>query len=275
MTDLSSIRVFLTRPEARNGTVPERLRDLGVGVVELPALSLRPLPVPHHFPAPQDYDMVVFVSRYAAARYIQILTDAALAEPQWPATTLAATVGASSARALRNAGFIPAESIVHPPPTDPAQDSESLVRTLQERHLHPERVLIVRGTRGRPWLAETLAVQGANVDFLAVYERAPAQWSEGLARQLADALHTPEYCIFLITSGEGVHALAKRMSEAGLMQQWSKASFIVIHERIAATLQSVLDTEAGAAIRPIELCRPDDNAIVETIHAVAKRSTRP
>ena len=272
---MSSIRVFLTRPESRNGSVPERLRGLGMGVVELPALSLRPLPSPHSVPAPQDYDMVVFVSRYAAARYLEMLNEGASGQPRWPASTIAATVGASSARALYDAGIIPFHCIVHPPADDPAQDSESLLEVLRERDLQPQRILIVRGTRGRQWLAASLAEQGAQVEFLPVYERSAAQWSPGMMAQLTDALLTPRRCVFLITSGEGVQALVTRMADAGLLHLWAQASFVVIHERIAATLQSVLDREAGAAVRTIELCRPDDNAIVETIHAVAKRSTRP
>lgn len=272
---MSSIHVFLTRPAGRNGHITERLATLGLTIHELPALAIRPLPRPLVVPLPDDYDAVVFVSREAVHQYLSFLDSRGDGAPQWPLETVAATVGASSAKALRQAGFIPASCILHPSEREPSQDSEALFRILRERDLPLRRVLIVRGTQGRPWLGEALARFGARVDFLPVYERAPAEWTVAMQQSLALGLGHPQKSVFLVTSGEGVHALARGLRDLGLLGPWAQASFVVIHERIAATLQSVLDTDSGQPSPHIEVCTPDDHAIVETIHAVAQRMIRP
>jgi len=270
---MSSIQVFLTRPAGRNGTVSLRLKALGLHVHELPALELRALTPARAVPLPQAYDLVVFVSRYAAQRYLQLLAEAPSAPSRWPAATLAATVGASSARALF--GFVPPECIVHPPADTAAQDSESLLAILLDCKVPLRRVLIVRGTQGRPWLANALTERGAQVDFLAVYERVPATWAPGAMQALSSALEQPAHCVFLLTSSEGVAAIAARLREHGLLAQWGKAAFVVIHERIGTTLQSVLASQPDDGVRRLELCMPDDDSIVQAVHAVARSTAKP
>lgn len=270
---MSSAHVFLTRPEGRNGTVPERLRALGMAVSELPALELRPME-PDLVPQPYAYDLVVFVSRYAVQRYFQLLARACDGAPAWPAQTLAATVGASSAHAALQAG-IPASSVVHPPVDAPAQDSEALLELLMARGAAPQRVLVVRGTEGREWLARSLSEHGAQVDFLPVYERVPAPWPADTSTALAAALQTPARCIFLLTSSDGVRSMVARMQSFGLVGAWSECSFVVIHERIAATLQSVLAPQQGSGPARLALCMPEDDSIVQAIHAVASSTAKP
>jgi len=270
---MSHAQVFLTRPEGRNGSVPQRLRALGLRVSELPALAVQPL-TPTVLPAPEHYDVVVFVSRYAVQRYLALWAENGGAVPHWPRETVAATVGASSARALSAAG-LPAGSIVHPPADASAQDSEALLEILQERGIRMRRVLIVRGTKGRQWLARNLTQRGSQVDFVPVYERVPASWSAQTSSELARALRFPEHCVFLLTSSEGVVALAERLQSAGFLAAWARCAFIVIHERIGATLQSVLASQRVDGVRRLALCTPDDDAIVEAIRAVAGPTAEP
>lgn len=270
---MSFFHVFLTRPEGRNGSVPQRLRALGMRVTELPALALQPF-TPQCLPLPQDYDVVVFVSRHAVQRYLALLADAGHGGTGWPTATVAATVGASSARALLQAGLPPA-SIAHPPADASAQDSEALLEVLLERGCTLKRVLVVRGTQGREWLGRTLTEQGARVDFLPVYERVPAVWSDDTWAALEAALQRPEQCIFLLTSSEGVQAMAGRLNAGGLAKPWAESVFVVIHERIAATLQSVLAPYSGLGVGRLALCMPDDDSIVEAIHAVAGPTAKP
>ena len=269
---MAAIQVFLTRPQGRNGEVPARLAALGMQVHELPALELRPLPLPAATPRPHDYDIVVFVSRYAAQRYLSWFAEAAPAPACWPETTLAATVGASSGRALRDSGLIPAACIIHPAADVPGQDSEALLAELQARGTLPRRVLIVRGTQGREWLTGALTGMGARVERLAVYERVPAVWPHELGRTVCAALQQPQHCVFLLTSSEGVRATAQRLESLGCLAQWSEAGFVVLHERIGATLQSVLALQPGCGARRLELCMPDDDSIVNVIRAVARSS---
>ena len=271
---MATIKVFLTRPAERNGSVPQRLQAAGMQVFEIPALEVRPLPcrvVPH----PDQYDVIVFVSRYAAQRYLQLWAADAGKISVWPTSTLAATVGASSAKTLLRAG-LPPHSIVHPPADEPAQDSEALLAILDARAREMQRVLIVRGTQGREWLADTLRTRGVHVDMLAVYERVPAAWSEQTVAHLSQALKSSaEQCVFLLTSSEGVAAMAERLRGMGLLEAWSRSVFLVIHERIGATLQSVLASQPTNPLLSLALCTPDDDAIVAAIQAVAGPSAEP
>jgi len=271
---MSSIHVFLTRPQGRNGSVPARLRASGMEVCELPALELRPL-APAWVPRPDGYDVVVFVSRYAVQRYLRLAAAGAGGPLRWPGGTIAATVGGASARALHESGLIPDDHILHPPGDTLAQDSEALLSVLSARGIAMRRVLIVRGTQGREWLARMLRASGAQVDILPVYERVPAAWHSDTVAVLRRALGEPGRCIFLLTSSEGVHAISRRFRELHLLADWSAAAFVVIHERVGATLQSVLASEAGEGIRRLELCMPDDDSIVEAIQAVARPTAKP
>lgn len=270
---MSSTQVFLTRPEGRNGSVPQRLRALGMQVSELPALAVQPL-TPSVVPLPDGYDVLVFVSRYAVQRYMELWAENGGTAADWPLGTVAATVGASSARALSEAG-LPASCIVHPPASEPAQDSEALLAVLQARGVPMQRVLIVRGTQGRVWLARTLREHGIQVEFLPVYERVPAAWSPAISDELSKALRAPQRCVFLLTSSEGVLAIAGRLQSAGLLAAWSNCAFVLIHERIGATLQSVLASQRTDEVRRLALCTPDDDSIVEAIRAVAGPTAEP
>lgn len=271
----SSPYVVLTRPEGRNGSVPQRLRALGMAVSELPALALQPVTPPAPLPLPGRYDVVVFVSRYAVQRYLELLSEVQGHRPAWPVQTVAATVGASSARALAEAG-ISLSSIIHPPADTVAQDSEALLAQLEARGVTMRRVLIVRGTQGREWLGGELRRAGVRVDFLPVYARVPALWKADLTATLMRALSQDAcQCIFLLTSSEGVQAIAARLRESGQLAAWARADFIVIHERIGATLQSILASQLPAGTLRLTSCLPDDDSIVQAIRAVAGPTAKP
>lgn len=272
---MNTIHVFLTRPEGRNGSVPGRLRALGIEAVELPALELGPLDPPGPLPSPDAYDAVVFVSRYAVQRYLALLEGASAGAPVWPAATVAATVGAGSAQALLCSGVVPSGSVLHPDPDAARQDSEALFELLLARHQPLRRVLVVRGAHGREWLAEALRARGVTVDFLPVYARSEADWPPDARKRVVAALARPEHCLFLLTSGEGVRAVAARIGELGLMDQWRKAGFVVIHERISATLQSVLASPSDGGVLRVEHCTPDDESIVAAIQAVVRHTAKP
>src|SRR5690606_11488918 len=152
-------RVVLTRPQGKNEALAERLIAAGLEPLVLPALRIQPLRQdPADIPIPADYDLIVFVSGHALRLYLAALSGCG-AGGDWPARTLAATVGAASARLLEALPHIPRENIVHPGPDD-SQDSEGLWRLLEPRLPSIERVLIVRGAAGREWLSLKLQQAG-------------------------------------------------------------------------------------------------------------------
>lgn len=229
------VTAILTRPEGRNERLAEALQHKGVATLILPALQVEAMdffnPQLHH---PAHYDAVVFVSSKACECYLQALRAHAIA---WPDGVYAASVGAASARSLYQYKVLPAERIIHPPETDPNQDSEALWLLLQQRQLRLARVLIVRGQQGREWLGRRFEEQGVVVERVAVYQRIPAMWSSTQQQQLEEAL-IDGICVFLLTSSESVWAMMQNIKRLGLTELWVKQRFVAIHERIAERLQS-------------------------------------
>ncbi len=260
--------VVLTRPRGRNESLAACLRGRGMPVLELPALEIQSLPVDAaQFPMPQDYDLVVFVSANAAALYLQQLSRFAAAS--WPPEVLAATVGQASAKPLLDAGILREDGLLHPPLQAP-QDSETLWSMLRAAGRRFDKVLIVRGESGREWLGEQFERTGAVVRRYAVYSRRPAMWPSDQQAALLAALESGRPMIGLFTSSEGIEAFNENLASLGGLEFWRNARFVVIHERIASRLQSLLGTVLDAKSRPmVKVCLPEDKAIFQALIALA------
>jgi len=248
----------LTRPEGRNESIARALEAEGLAAIIAPALVLRPLDEPA--PAPAGYDLVVFVSRQAADQYFAQHADA------WPAATFAAAVGQATARALRRR--VPADRILAPP-ADSAQDSEALMALLDARGLRPACALILRGQRGREWLATQLERRGCQVRRHALYGRDAVRWTPAQCQAALGA----RPCILLVSSLEGLEAIAASFQTHG--QGWpSHLRVVTIHARIARRLQCLIDADSpGAGHRrapDIKICAPDEQAIFQAILAASR-----
>ncbi|WP_459614543.1 uroporphyrinogen-III synthase [Bordetella sp. 2513F-2] len=254
---------ILTRPDGRNEALARRLQAAGWEVLALPALAIEPLhdTTPPH---PRDYDLVVFVSGNAARLYLEALQRS---DPgaRWPAGTQAATVGPATAEALRAApGFGMDATVLHPPASAPTHDSEALWALLRARPL-PGRVLLVRGTQGRDWLAERLEEAGAQVVRHAAYRRCPAVWPAEARARLHAWAGEGRQPAWLLTSGESIDAVAAQMRSEGLLQWWRQGRFVVTHPRLRGLLQAALGDEHGAAM--VKESMPADEAIFEALVA--------
>lgn len=253
----------LTRPAGRNEPLAERLAEQGISSLCLPALQLDlSEQAIQRWAEPEVYDLILFVSGYAADCYLQCRRLAGAARP-WPAGTLAATVGAASARPLLDSGWVPAAQILHPPAGVP-QDSEALWRELQARALRPARVLIVGANEGRDWLRQRFQAQGSQVERYAVYERKPAVWTPEQSAPLRQALQGGGRIVSLLTSAQGVEAFDANLRGAGLSRLYAQGRFAAIHARVASRLQWQAQ-QAGCGALHVELCMPDDPAILATL----------
>lgn len=266
--------VVLTRPQGRNESLAACLHDHGLPVLELPALAICPLPIDAaQFPLPQDYDLVVFVSANAASLYLQQFARHAGA--LWPASTLAATVGQASAKPLRDAGILSEGCLLHPPPQAP-QDSETLWSMLQATRKSFKRVLVVRGESGREWLGGQFELAGAYVRRFAIYGRRRAVWPVSQQAALLAGLEGGQPMIALFTSSESIQAFNENLAALGVgagpdgQRFWRNARFVVIHERIASRLQSLIGTAPGEASRQmVKVCLPEDKAIFQAVISLA------
>lgn len=270
LADDTGALAVLTRPQGSNEALANRLRQAGIGVAVVPLLALEPASI--QAPAPDGYDLVMFVSAAAARFYFQQMHAGGCVSP-WPAATLACTVGPASAQALRDAGRVPGHNLVHPGPDAVAHDSEALWKLLIPRLPSIRRVLIVRGQSGREWLGRQFEDAGVVVDRHAAYRREPCAWTreqaDGLARQLADA--STAAC--LVTSAESVDALHANIERhaSQLRQLWERVRFVTIHPRVASRLQSCFPA-LRAAPSFVRLCAADDDAVFRAIRSAASTS---
>uniref|UniRef100_UPI00333F993D uroporphyrinogen-III synthase n=1 Tax=Castellaniella defragrans TaxID=75697 RepID=UPI00333F993D len=248
----------LTRPAGRNETIARNLQAAGLAVTIAPALVLRTLDGPA--PAPDDYDVLVFVSRQAVERYFAQWSGA------WPVATFAAAVGEATARALRQR--VPADQVLAPSADGP-QDSEALLALIDAHGLRPARALILRGQHGREWLATQLEQRGCRVGRHALYGRDPVRWTQDQCQAAIDA----RPCILLVSSLEGLEAIAASFSAHGL--GWPPVlCAVTIHERIARRLQCLAEARVPAFERPpvldVKICAPDEQAIFQAILAASR-----
>lgn len=272
-SNVPSACVVLTRPQGKNEALAQRLEQQGFSTLLLPALDILPLlqagdPVP----VPASYQLVMFVSGQAASLYVNALGQRA--GLPWPATTLAACVGQSTARQLVNDLGLPANAVLFPN-ADSGNDSEALLHLLQPRLGAIKRVLIVAGAHGRDWLGKQLQQRGVMVDRVELYQRTerPLSFSERsvLAQWLAGSVSP----IVLLTSRQSVQAMAKQVQAAGMLDRWLTACrFLAIHSRVAQELHSVATAAGIAAMPVVKLCSPNENAIFQAIVAMASFTER-
>ena len=245
---------ILTRPDGRNDTLAARLRDAGWQAFGWPALALAPVVRQAPLPEPVDFDLVVFVSGNAARLFFD--TWRAQGGTHWPASTAAATVGPASASALRESGLFGTNTtLIHPPAQAPRHDSEALWEQLRQRPL-PRRVLIVRGTEGREWLAERLREAGAEVVPCAIYRRVPCEWDDHRLAALQAWAEQDRPHAWLFTSGEGIAAIAANIDCAGVREWWLRGRAVVTHPSLAQTLAG-----GGWNRALVKDCIPADEAI--------------
>ncbi|AZY50948.1 uroporphyrinogen-III synthase [Bordetella avium] len=252
----------LTRPEGRNEALAGRLRAAGWEVCVLPALRIVALPAPRA-PRPEDYDLVVFVSGNAARLYLKQVYASAGA---WPAATVAATVGPGSAQALFESGYFGANTtVLYPDISAPTHDSEALWQVLSAQGALPRRVLLVRGTQGRNWLAERLREAGAQVTAYAAYQRLPAQWDAATLDALRAWARQGRVATWLLTSGESIDAVAAQIARADLLSWWRNCRYVITHPVLRGRLTLSFAGEGSAAM--VKECMPADEAIFEAFGA--------
>lgn len=166
--------------------------------------------------------LVVFVSPNAARCFF----DAMPAHVTWPLALIAGSPGPGTTQVLRDLGV---PTIVEPA-ADAAQfDSEALWQQLSLRDWAGQRVLVVRGTRGRDWLAERLRERGAELEFVAAYGRAAPQLSAPQRALLDEAIAQPAAHLWFFSSSEAIGHLQALAPQA----DWSAARAVATHPRIA------------------------------------------
>ena len=155
---LAGITVAITRAREQASAMGARLRALGAGVIEVPAIRI----VPSDGPAPDlsRYDLVCLTSANGVEALFARLERAGRDARAFAGAKLAA-IGPGTSRALARHGIradIMPDRFV----------AEGLVEALAG--VPVSRALIVRAATARDVLPDSLRERGAEVDVLAVYE---------------------------------------------------------------------------------------------------------
>lgn len=263
------VRILVTRPAADAQLWVEQLQAHGLDATALPLIdigSCEPAPAAlqqarANSTTPGHYRALMFVSGNAVQYFFADRPDgtARIAPP-----ARAWSPGPGTAKALQAAG-IPLEQI-DGPPADAAQfDSEALWPQVRAQIQAGDRVLLVRGSQasaaaagsagqGREWLADQLRQAGAQVDFIAVYQRrAPQLTPTAQALALTSA---SDGALWLFSSSEAVVNLQQALPGT----DWRQARALATHPRIAAAARN-----AGFGL--VVECRPSLNDVVASIES--------
>jgi len=222
----------------------------------------------------QDYSLVIFASPNAVRYFLRV---SAISSP-WPAQVAVAVVGPGSLLALSEFGIVSGKNTIHLPSacdsvggraadaecnaeSAPRFDSEALFATLQTQGLAGQRILLVKGQGGRPWLAQQLRAAGARLDILRVYRRRRVHFTAATQSLMNSLIAQRRDAAFLVTSSSAVSQLAKEVGElAGAAgEAWlHRALWLVTHHRIA-------ENATAAGYSRIVLTDPDAAGIARAL----------
>jgi uroporphyrinogen-III synthase len=229
MSALQGIGVLVTRPEQQAMPLCRLLEIQGASTLRLPALEIKPIgnrrETAAQLGALAEFDAIIFTSANAV-RFGASLLD------QRRDLVLAA-VGPATARALNQAGYRVA---VQPPPSHGTFDSEGLLQHPRLEHPAGRRILIIKGSNGRPFLEVELARRGAQVVAAEVYERVPTNPSPAVLSALLASFTAGAVQVITATSLEIAGNLLK-LANPALRGEFERVHWLVPGERIAAGLR--------------------------------------
>jgi uroporphyrinogen-III synthase len=226
MSALHGVGVLVTRPEHQAMPLCRLLELQGATTLRLPAVEIKACgnrrDIAARLGALEEFDLIVFTSSNAV-RFGAPLLD------QKRDLTLAA-IGPATARALNQAGYGVA---VQP---QEGFDSQSLLEHPRLEHPAGRRILIIKGSNGRPFLEQELVQRGAQVLTADVYQRVPATPGHAALAVLLNRFTDGAVQVITATSLEiGSNLLS--MATPALREEFEHAHWLVPGERIAAGLR--------------------------------------
>jgi len=238
----------------------EALQAAGLDVLGFPLLAIGPAaddtPLRAALARLDDYALAVFVSPNAVCHGLDALAQVQNAHggAQWPAGIAVAVVGPSSVTALADRGIAPpVHRVIAPAGAQGGEsggeaarfDSEALWSELDTSPgaFAGRKVLIIRGSGGREWLADRLREAGATVDAVEAYSRTLPEPTTMQWQAVRDSLkpEAPPYA-WLLTSSEAVRnldALARLHLSPREHERLKQMQCIAPHARIAAQAQAL------------------------------------
>ena len=186
---LLGLNILLTRPREQSGELKSLFEAQGATVFIQPTIAILPpedwKPVDRVIDIINCYDILIFVSSNGVRSFFERskqrlkrnLTDFQKKTAFWFAT------GPGTRETLEKYGI---SNVIIP---DKGFDAEGILSRLSSHDVVGKRVLIVRGTRGRPLLPDELRRRKAEVEQIVVY-------------QSVDLIEPPQEIAFLLRCGK-------------------------------------------------------------------------
>ena len=214
-------KILITRPEPENAQTCQRLAEQGIIAVPLPMMSITPITDKTEIAKIRsqvfnidEYNYVIFVSKNAARAAAEWLDEC---WPMLPEKVYWIGIGQGTTQTLIAEG-IPALS-------NPGHTSEDLLDWLKPVKMTGLKILIARGSEGRPTLGEKLSQRGAKVSYLSLYERKKPTYSAQTFVML------PDINKIWATSGESLQTLTEYT--LALKKAWLDYPLFVPSQRVA------------------------------------------
>lgn len=228
MGALQGVGVLVTRPEQQAMPLCRLLEAQGANTFRLAAIEIQPLGNRRELAARLGpltaFDVIIFTSANAV-RFGASLLD------QKRDLCLVAQ-GPATARALNQAGY---RIVIQPSENF---DSESLLRHPRLEHPAGSRILIIKGSNGRPFLEQELARRGALVMAADVYRRVPSAPGDAALANLLGSFAAGAVQVIIATSLEIAGNLLN-VATPGLREEFERAHWLVPGERIAVGVRQL------------------------------------
>jgi uroporphyrinogen-III synthase len=229
------MKVLLTRPQGRNQSMEDALRQRGIAFMTTPLLAVEPLHDAQGLTYFRNAEIVIFISTNAVEFANQLVGD-------WPTAKHYLAVGDATCQALNDLGVE-----VQSAPAE-LQQTEGLLTLplLQPEQVKQRNILIIRGQGGREDLGDTLSQRGAQLSYWEVYRRVCPAYD---VQQLLQSWQKFGIDTILLTSGDILKNLLKLLPKEYF--PWLQACHIIVpsirveRQALAAGLSHV--TNACAA----------------------------
>jgi len=208
MTDkeLAGIGVLVTRPRHQAAELADAILAHGGAVIEFPVLEIIPHETQTIIDAAShlhDPDIAIFVSPNSVHHGLAYAESARIA-----------VIGPATADAIESAD----RCVDICPPS--GYDSEHLLAAAELQNVAGKVVRIIRGSRGRELIADTLRERGATVEYLPVYERRSAEYTAAEIDALEQQWRTGAVNVVIVMSVESLNNLV------ALLPRWCKAALV-------------------------------------------------
>lgn len=244
---LFGLKIAVTRPRDQAAQLAQRIEQAGGIPLLFPLLDIAPAPdtqmLQQQVARLAECDLAIFISPNA----VQYGIAAIRAAGKLPENLKIATVGQSSAKALRDLGI---QKVIAP---EERFDSESLLALPELQDVAGWRVMILRGDGGRELLGDTLKARGATVEYVTCYQRSKPQLDVNELLAVAPDAIT-------VTSSEALGYLGQMLDGHSALRD---TPLFVPHARIA-------DLAHAQGWRHIQLTGSGDDGLLSALIAWAE-----